>query len=191
VAPLDRSLPPRQIAASVSWQDFTAGGRIYFQSREGDDFFLHYEDADGGPPKKTRSEPLPKTMILIGVSPRGQWWLSGNPIVAHPLGGGTPISICEFCGAGWGPEGKYFYLRFRDIGEQGGGKTVVLALPEGKDLPELPPSGLKSAEDARGLKVVAEIDMHGRSIFASGPNPSIYAYTRVTVQRNLYRLPLN
>jgi eukaryotic-like serine/threonine-protein kinase len=192
IAPLDRSSPPKQITGSIARSpDFAAGGRIYFQAREGEDLFLYSVELDGGPPQKV-SEPLPRMMSLLGVSPHGQWRLSGiSPAIAQPVGGGTPIRICNFCSAGWGPEGKYFYLRFRDIGEQGGGKTVVLGLAEGKDLPDLPPGGLKSAEDAKGLKVVAEIDMQGRSIFAPGPNPSIYAYTRVTVQRNLYRIPLD
>jgi DNA-binding winged helix-turn-helix (wHTH) protein/Tol biopolymer transport system component len=191
IAQLDRSSPPRQIAASISaWPSFTSGGRIYFQAREGNDWFLDYEEPDGSPPRKTSSEPLPKSMILIGVSPRGEWLLFGNPVVARPIGGGTPIRICDFCSAGWGTEGKYFYLRFRDIGEQGGGKTIVLGLPEGKELPDLPAGGLKSAEETRGLKVIAEIDMKGKTVVAPTSNPSVYAYTRVTVQRNLYRIPL-
>jgi hypothetical protein len=192
IAPLDRSSPPKQIAGAIARSpNFAAGGRIYFQGNGGEDRFLYSVELDGGPPQKI-SGPLPRLMGLLGVSPRGEWRLSGiSPAIAQPVGGGTPIRICKFCSAGWGPEGKYFYLRFRDIGEQGGGKTIVLGLAEGKDLPDLPPGGLKSAEDTKGLKVVAEIDMHGRSIFAPGPNPSIYAYTRVTVQRNLYRIPLN
>ncbi len=192
IAPLDRSSPPKQIAGAIARSpDFAAGGRIYFQGSGGEDLFLYSVELNGGPPQKI-SEPLPRLMGLLGVSPRGEWRLSGiSPAIAQPVGGGTPIRICKFCSAGWGPEGKYFYLRFRDIGEQGGGKTVVLGLAEGKDLPDLPPGGLKSAEDTKGLKVVADIDMHGKSIFAPGPNPSIYAYTRVTVQRNLYRIPLN
>lgn len=126
------------------------------------------------------------------VSPRGEWWLTGSiPVVAHPVGGGTPIRICEFCSAGWGPEGKYFYLRFRDIGEQGGGTAVVLGLPAGKELPDLSLGGLKSVKDIKGLNVVAEIDMNGKAVFAPGPNPFVYAYTRVTVQRNIYWIPLD
>ena len=66
----------------------------------------------------------------------------------------------------------------------------MLALPEGEELPKLPPGGLRSAEDTRGLKVVAEIDMNGKAVFAPGPNPFVYAYTRLTVQRNIYRIPL-
>jgi Tol biopolymer transport system component/DNA-binding winged helix-turn-helix (wHTH) protein len=192
IAPLDRSSPPKQITGSIARSpDFAAGGRIYFQARGGEDLFLYSVEVDGGPPQKV-SEPLPRLMSLLGVSPHGEWRLSGiSPAIAQPVGGGTPIRICNFCSAGWGPEGKYFYLRFRDIGEQGGGKTVGLRLAEGNDLPDLPPGGLKSAEDAKGLNVAAEIDMQGRSIFAPGPNPTIYAYTRVTVQRNLYRIPLD
>jgi hypothetical protein len=129
-------------------------------------------------------------MILIGVSPRGEWRLFANPVVADPIGGGAPIRICDSCSAGWGPEDKCFYLRYRDIGEQGGGKTIVLALPEGKELPNLPAGGLKSAEDAKGLKMVAEIDMNGKGVVAPSSNPSVYAYTPVTVQRNIYRIPL-
>jgi hypothetical protein len=49
---------------------------------------------------------------------------------------------------------------------------------------------LSSAEDTRGLKVVAEIDMKGKTVIAPSSDPSVYAYTRVTVQRNLYRIPV-
>jgi hypothetical protein len=194
IAPLDRSSPPRQVTGAVARSpDFGAGGRIYFQAqpRGGEDLFLYSVELDGSPPQKV-SEPLRRLMSLLGVSPRGEWRLSGiSPAIVQPVGGGTPIHICNFCSAGWGPEGKYFYLRFRDIGEQGGGKTVVLALPEGKELPKLPPGGLRSAEDTRGIKVVAEIDMNGKAVFAPGPNPFVYAYTRLTVQRNIYRIPLD
>jgi hypothetical protein len=61
--------------------------------------------------------------------------------------------------------------RFRDVGELGGGKTVVVGLPEGKDLPDLPPGGLKTAEDAKGLKVVDEIDYEREGCLRSRPQP--------------------
>jgi hypothetical protein len=91
---------------------------------------------------------------------------------------------------GWGSNNKFLYLRFRDIGVMGGGKTLAVELQPGKELPALPPSGLKSADDIKRLKAAAEIDMAGKGVFAPGPNPSIYAYTRVIVQRNLYKIPL-
>jgi hypothetical protein len=113
------------------------------------------------------------------------------PVMARPLQGGPAIRVCNFCGVGWGPDGKVLYLRFRDIGEMGGGKVVAVDLSAGKDLPTLPPNGLNSIEDTKGLRVIAEIDTAGKAIFAPGPDPSIYAYSRITVQRNLFRIPLN
>ena len=68
---------------------------------------------------------------------------------------------------------------------------VVIGLHPGEDLPTLPPSGLKSIDDTRGLNVIATIDLTGIAIFAPGSDPSVYAYSRKTVQRNLYRIPLN
>jgi hypothetical protein len=101
-----------------------------------------------------------------------------------------PIRICSSCSAGLGPGGKFLYIRFRKPGEIAGGKTIVIGLPAGKELPMLPPGGLKSAENIKGVNVVAEIDMTGKTDFAPGPDPSIYAYSRMTVQRNLFRIPL-
>jgi hypothetical protein len=72
----------------------------------------------------------------------------------------------------------------------GGGRTIAIALPPGKELPAIPQGGLNSIEDSKGLNVVAEIDMSDKATFAPGAGPSVYAYTRVTVQRNLYRIPL-
>jgi hypothetical protein len=71
-----------------------------------------------------------------------------------------------------------------------GGETIVISIPAGKEVPDLPPSGVKPTDDVKGLNVVAEIDMTGKAIFAPGPNPSVYAYSRMTVQRNLFRIPL-
>jgi hypothetical protein len=48
-----------------------------------------------------------------------------------------------------------------------------------------------SLDDFKDSKVVAEIDMKDKTVLAPGPNPSIYAYVRTTVQRNLFRIPLN
>lgn len=73
----------------------------------------------------------------------------------------------------------------------GDGRAFAIGLPVGKDLPEIPPFGLKSIEDVKRLNVVAEIDTTGMAAFAPGPNPFIYAYVRRTVQRNLFQIPLN
>jgi hypothetical protein len=157
---------------------------------EGRQEFLYSVGSNETVPRKIDSEPSSEYEL---ISPRGDWRLQGsNPgvAIAHPISGGPPIRICSSCEAGWGPGGRFLYIRFRDTGEMAGGKTIVIALPAGKELPDLPPSGLKPTDDLKGLNVVTEIGMTGRAIFAPGPDPSVYAYSRMTVQRNLYRIPL-
>ncbi|MGC1298649.1 MAG: winged helix-turn-helix domain-containing protein [Alloacidobacterium sp.] len=189
IAPLDRHTSPKQISSSVSHQlSFGTGGDLYFLARDGDKEFLYCITPGETVPKKVNPQPV---VTFVGVSPQGNLLLSGiNPTMGSPARGGPATRICDFCGIGWGPDGKLLYLRFRDLGEMGGGRTIAIALPTGRELPILPPSGLKSIDDTKGLNVVADIDMSGKVIFAPGPDPSIYAYTRMTVQRNLYGIPL-
>jgi DNA-binding winged helix-turn-helix (wHTH) protein/Tol biopolymer transport system component len=188
IAPLDRRTPPKQVASSVSTVTFGPGEDIYFLAQERGQEFLYRGGASERIPRKVSPQPIQN---LADISPHGDWLLSGNdPVYARPREGGPAIRVCNFCGIGWGPDGKVLYLRFRDIGEMGGGIVVAIGLPPGKDLPALPLAGLNSVEDIKALNGVAEIDMAGKVIFAPGPDPSIYAYSRLTVQRNLYRIPL-
>ena len=191
VAPLDRRTPPRLLTSSIARQTcFGPDGNIYFLVREGSHEFLYSIAAGEGAPRQISAEPSDE---FNRISPRGDWWLLGfDPalVTARLSAGGPPVRVCISCGAGWGSGGKFLYIRFRNIGEMGGGHTIVIDLPAGKELPALPPSGLKSAEDAKGLNVVADIDMTGKTILAPGPEPSIYAYSRTTIQRNLFRIPL-
>ena len=100
------------------------------------------------------------------------------------------MRLCDFCDVGWGPGEHYFYVRLRSIGTMGGGEAFVIALPPGKSLPALPKTGIRSARDLKGLNVISVVDMSGKALFAPGPNPSIYAYARTSVQRNLFQIPL-
>jgi Tol biopolymer transport system component/DNA-binding winged helix-turn-helix (wHTH) protein len=201
MAPLDRRTPPTQLTSSASsWMCFGPAGDVYLLAREGDHEFLYGIESNEALPRKISPKPIEGIVDIsfhgdvegiVDISPHGDWLLSGfNPATARSIRDGSAIRICNFCNVGWGPDGKFLYLRFRDLGEMGGGKTIVIGLPVGKDLPMLPPSGLKSINDAKGLNVVADIDMTGIEFFSPGPNPSVYAYSRVTVQRNLYRIPL-
>jgi hypothetical protein len=54
-------------------------------------------------------------------------------------------------------------------------------------LPDLPASGVMSAEEAARLPGVQVIE-HG--YISPGRDPSVYAYAKMTAQRNLYRVPI-
>ena len=190
VAPLDRRTPPKQLTSFVArYPYFGPEGDLHFWTR--DQEFVYSFGLDETAPRKSSSQPGAGCCAL---SPHGDLLLSGGgsrgTAIAEPIQGGPSIRICSSCSAAWGRDGKSLYIRFSDVGKMGGGKTIVIALPNGKELPKLPPSGFKSAEDVKGVNVVAEIDMKDKTIFAPGPDPSVYAYVRATVQRNLFRIPL-
>ena len=181
VASLDRLLPPQLVTESVaSSPGFGPGGQIYFMAQDGSQWRLHRGAAENS---------AGSFNLNATLSPLGNWWLTGPaPAFAHPIGKGRDTLICTFCSAGWA--GDRLYLRFRGVGEMGGGKMIVIGLSHGQDLPVLPQGGLNSIEDAKGLNIVANIDMTDKAVFAPGPDPGVYAYTRITIQRNLYRIPL-
>jgi eukaryotic-like serine/threonine-protein kinase len=170
IAPLDRHTPPKQLTSLDSFGvAFGPGDDIHFVARDGGREFLFAMGPDEMQPHKMRPEPI---VDAGGISPSGEWLLTGaSPVFATPLRGGTAIHFCDFCGFGWAADGRLFYLRFRDLGEMGGGKLVVISLPPGKELPPVPPQGFQSVRDTKGLNVVAEIDMTGITVVAPGPSP--------------------
>ena len=190
IAALDHRTPPQQVTSIESDNpSFSPAGTLRFRGREGGSSFIYTLEPSDEIAQKISSEPFHDRGI---VSPDGEWHVTNWPSpVAQPLRGGPKIRICDFCDVGWGPGDKFFYVRLRGVGFMGGGKVYIIALSAGKSLPALPPSGIRSAEDFKDLNVVSVIDMTGLSVFAPGPNPSTYAYSRMTVQRNLFRIPLD
>jgi Tol biopolymer transport system component len=188
LASLDHRTPPKQLTSSVAYGPrFGREGEIYFLKHEGGQEFVYRLRPNDPEPRKVISEPV----LNFLISPSGDWGLFGTTsVTATPTQGWAVSPVCGFCGAGWGPDGKFLYLRFRNVGEMGGGKAFAIGLPAGKDIPVLPPAGLKSIEDVKRLNVVADIDTTEMAVFAPGPDPSIYAYVRKTVQRNLFQIPL-
>ena len=83
-------------------------------------------------------------------------------------------------GAKWSPDGKSLLL----TGLSG---TYVLPVSTGRGLPVVPDGGFLSDEDLAKAPGVLFIDSDD---VAFGPTTGVYAFSRETVQRNLYRVPL-
>jgi serine/threonine protein kinase len=190
LAPLDRRSSPRLVTNSEAARPcFGPLGELYFIKYEGDLQFLYVAATSDGEQRKVYPAAL---QDFHGVSPNGKWLLSGaDPVVARRVPNGSPVRICAFCEIGWGPGGKILYLRFRNIGTMGGGRTVAIALHESGGLPSLQGPGLDSLDDIKHLKVIANIDMKDVAVFAPGPDPQTFAYSRITTQRNLFRIPID
>ena len=75
-------------------------------------------------------------------------------------------------------DGKFLYLKFQE-------SIYAIPLAPGRMLPPIPPSGFRSKEDVAELPGARLIPEEGAF---PGPNPSIYAFTKVATHRNIYRV---
>ena len=89
----------------------------------------------------------------------------------------------------WSPDGKHIYLSVA-VGSASAlatGRTYVLPTEDAAMLPPIPAGGFTSETD---LAAVPGVMILPYGDVAPGPSPSIYAFSRETVTRNLYRIPL-
>ncbi len=198
VAALDGRFAPRRLSDRPALQAFFGAGRdVYFAATEKDGTHIYCVNDDGS---DLRRVPLPQPVyFLYGVSPDGRHlaaWVKGlsedtaNSVMIYPTDGGDPVVVSKSGGGrdnespavvSWSRDGKSLYIALW--------KEATFALPvtPGTNVPHLPPNGLQSPEDAG--KIPGARRMAVPSAFA-GPDPSIYAYAKVTAQRNIYRVTL-
>jgi len=197
IASPDRRFPPRQIPSATSDDSpvFGPDGDIFFRAAEGGSNFIYRVKEDGTGRQKVLPNPI---LEFYSVAPDGQWLIAVAPvpneethaaISAYPVHGGAPVRICGGgpCIARWDRAGKFLYVALIEMGSRAGrARTLVLPAPHGRDLPKIPLSGINSPEDAKGLPGVKVID----EVISPGASTSVYVFTRNSVHRNLYSIPL-
>jgi DNA-binding winged helix-turn-helix (wHTH) protein/Tol biopolymer transport system component len=195
LASLDRSSPPKLIAASGGASPlFGPDGALAFQVTDGKANYLAQMKKDGSGRSKVASYQVGAPRA---ISPDGRWIVAGIPspdrstgaTVAIPAEGGAPRPICAgYCPVAWASDGKFLYVGLVPNSRTSPGKTVAIPVPAGGMLPTLPDSGIRVPDDRFALPGSRLID---RWQISPGPDPSIYAFTKTTVNRNLFRIPLN
>jgi serine/threonine protein kinase/Tol biopolymer transport system component len=188
LAPLDRRSPPRQIPDVEGQQPlFGPAGEIFFRKVERNSAFLYRVREDGTGLRKAAEMPLVSLFdvypshkwILIGVSPDGE--------VVFPAAGGAPIFtyLHPPRWLRWTGDGKYLFVAGSNVKT----KAFVLPLSPGQLLPPSLANAESFPSEAELAKMpgVRTIPMAN---VVPGPTADIYAFTRETVQRNLYRIPL-
>jgi hypothetical protein len=137
----------------------------------------------------------------LGVSPDGQWIVVWSPVQdentfaavqAYRPADGKVVRLCDVCKVAWSADQKYLYFF-------GGGLTTsrvkpmhgVYAVPlkPGQLVPDFPPGGIKTEADFRRWGA-SELPDQGANDLSPGPTPHVFAFSRRTIQRNLYRVPL-
>jgi hypothetical protein len=189
LAPLDRRTPPRQIARSGDQASFGADGDIIFRPLDEKGYALARIKKDGSGRERITAAPI---MDKYGVSPDGKWVVVVSPesdkaeysTFVLPISGGAPQKMCiGVCVAFWSSDGRFFYYR-PPVSE----KMLVVPVPAGKSLPDLPLSSEISAA-AKGAWPRATV--LEQRLVSPGPDPSTYVFTRTDSQRNLFRIPLH
>ncbi len=198
LAPLDRRVPPRQIPNVEGQQPkFGPGSMIFFTSAEGTSFFIYSIREDGTGLQRLIEQPVAG---LIGVSRDGQWLVAkvpgreGSTMMAFPLRGGPPIHLMAagtFAGSSasfkWSLDGKWIFILLPTAEMLARGRTYAIPVLPGRAFPQIPPGGFRSEAEIAKLPGVRAIDAFD---VAPGPTPEVYAFSRGSVQRNLYRVPL-
>ena len=197
LAPLDASSPPRLLASReyADRAEIDPHGGVLFVGEETGVAYLYHVNDDGSGPQKL----LPGQInFLYAISPDGKAvavWARNGDVEVDPYDGSSPTVICQHCGTAgeenrgvtpplvsWSPDRKFIYLHASATRQ-----TYAVPLRPGQLVPVLPAEGLAHLSDAAnlpGAKAFPEPRAYG------GPDPSVYAYPRVTTHRNIYRIPV-
>ncbi|MDQ6700839.1 MAG: hypothetical protein M3Z36_11735, partial [Acidobacteriota bacterium] len=197
LAALDRQSPPRQIPnVEGDAPLFGKGGEIIFRTIEGASAYFYAVREDGTGLRRLSEQAI---VLPAGISQDGQWVIARvllegvEAVMALPVSRGLPVQNIFVHGTSyhmaWSPEGRLIFISAPSgaTASRVTGKTYIVPLPPGQMFPTMPAGGFQSAADLAKLPGVRIIDAFDA---APGPTPDVYAFSRATVQRNLYRIPI-
>ena len=187
LAPLDRRSPPRQIPNIEGDQPvFGATGEVFFRGVEGTSAFLYRVQEDGGQLRKAFDRPI---VALSGESPDRNWLALGSGgMVIFRVDGGAPLRTqiqASTTTLKWSGDGKHLFVQGKGAANQD--KAYVLPLSSGQIVPESIVKGLPPEQEILKLPGARVIPLRN---VVPGPTAETYAFTRQSVQRNLYRVPV-
>jgi len=199
LASMDSRSEPRRVITMESFSAFFgAPGQIVFEGQDAAGVVSPYRiHEDGSGLEKIVEKPY-VFAFANGISPDRQW-IAGQDAAAwgtlflYPTAGGKPTVVCKGCSwpqgtdpspsdLTWSPDGRFLYLKMREADA-----TFAIPLAPGQSLPRIPLAGFPSKDAVTALPGARMI---GNADIYTGPNPSLYAFTKVATQRNVYRVPV-
>jgi serine/threonine protein kinase len=202
---LDRTQAPRQLTSGGEFRAFFGKpGQIVYEGAQTQPKIMSINEDGTG---QVALSDLDITQ-LQNVSPDGRWALVGatppdghgdrnTTVMAVPLEGGAPITVCDRCTFGfgtvrfsapllsWSLDGKWEYVRLRPF-LFSSSKTVVMPIKPGA-APLAFTKGFDSEADfARipGARLISEDDVF------PGMSPDYFVNTRRSAKANLFRIYL-
>jgi eukaryotic-like serine/threonine-protein kinase len=191
IAPTNRRSSPVQIV-SADQEDsplFLPDGELLLRAGDGASNFLYRMKVDGS----NRRKVIPDRILdSLAVSPDGHWVVASFPnpgeehtalIKAVAVDGSASVPLClAYCGFYWDKAGRFVYLSFPAPFKN----SYSIPVMQATGLPKLPPTGVTRVEDFTNPKTNPAIPWNVESAMS----PSVYAYTRENMRRNLYRIQL-
>jgi eukaryotic-like serine/threonine-protein kinase len=188
LAPLDRRSPPRQIPNIEGEQPvFGATGEVFFRGVEGTSAFLYRVQEDGGELRKA----IDMSVVALsgGSSDRNWLTLGAGGVVIFQVDGGAPLRTEIRASAttlSWSGDRKHLFVQGKGAAANLD-KAYVLPLSSGQIVPDSIVHGLPSEQEILKLPGARVIPLRN---VVPGPTAETYAFTRQSVQRNLYRIPI-
>src|SRR5262245_40332977 len=199
VAPLDRHSAPRQILNTEGdYPLFGPDGDIFFRAIEGTSAFVYRVHEDGSGARRAIEQTVAR---LDGISRDGQWLVAmaripgsdGPRYIAFSLQDKNRIIIlgANLAGGepklGWSPDGRWIFVSLPTPSKMASRWAYAIPLSTGRVFTKIPAGGFQSEAEIAKLPGARRIDAFD---VALGPRTETYAFSRATVQRNLYRITL-
>lgn len=203
-AALNRRFAPREVTSSHARKTYFGPDDeiIFLGESSGENVLYRIKETGGQPVPIARPSFLGAPINLedygLNVSPDGKWAVARGPsntpsaLMVYPLDGGEPRLICKDCVrtrsfergppppfVNWSWDMSLFYVSFQ-------GTQYAIPLRPGQSLPPLSSSGFRSSQELlaiSGARVVSEEAF-------PGPSPSLYAFTKFAIHRNIFRVPI-
>ena len=195
IAPTDRSDAPRQIPNAEGDMPYFLGSDevVFHQMVKGFSLAFRIREDGTGKQELATSEPV---VEVRGASPDGNFVIVGYRTAgglatkALSTSGGAPIPIADGISfLRWQEDRRFLYLTVATgyMAAVAYGRTYIIPVSPDKLFPPIPPGGFHSEDEIAKLPGVRVIE--AADVFP-GPTTGTYAYSRQTVQRNLYSIPL-
>jgi eukaryotic-like serine/threonine-protein kinase len=188
IASTDHLSSPAQLPSTENEDSpwFLSNGELIYRAAEGAQNYLYTRKTDGSPRSKLVGSPI---LQMDSISPDGRWAVVAVPkgsdrehpvtLVARAIHGDAEVPICKIlCIGSWSLDGKYFLLY--------AGKARLLELKKDTGLPDFPKEGISNIAELSGLSKAVDLPEAIDSMLTPGD----YAYRRVNVRRNIFRIPL-
>jgi hypothetical protein len=202
---LDRTQAPRQLTFGGEDRAFFGrAGQILYQGTQIQPKIMRISE-DGGGPEVVSDLPI---MRLQSVSPDARWAVVGvtppnthgdrnTVIMAVPLEGGAPTTVCDTCSVGfgmarssapilsWSLDGKWVYVPLRQF-PFGSVTTAVIPIKSGTAPPDFSMGFGTEADFARipGSRLINQADV------PTGMSPNYFVSTHRSARANLFRIYL-